>query len=238
MLDTSIASLLDQIQNIQDEDELDAFVCSLRDHFETTHSAFFVMKPCGGINFFGTYPKEWSNTFFAKGFDRHDPIILACYKNFLPVDWQDLDWSGRQAQIIYQVALAHGLGPQGYTVPIRGPRGQYAAFSLCGRENGEEWRKKWKRLRVDILTVCHFLNARVLEMCPKTQNDPYKVLSPREVDAMSFLARGFSRAQIAETLNISEHTLRAYIESARRKLDAANTTHAVAKAISHGFILV
>jgi hypothetical protein len=39
-------------------------------------------------------------------------------------------------------------------------------------------------------------------------------------------------------LSISEHTLRAYIESARFKLGALNTTHAVAKALSEGFIVV
>jgi DNA-binding CsgD family transcriptional regulator len=237
-LDTSVASLLDQIRDIQDEDDLDAFVCRLKDYFGTTHCAFFVMAPGGGVSLFGTFPKAWSEEYFTRGMDRHDPIIMACYNSHMPVNWQDLDWSSRQSQIIYQVALSNGLGPQGYTVPIRGPRGQYAALSLCGCESGQEWREKWQRLQVDVLTICHFLNARVLEMCPKTHNDPYKGLSPREVDAMSFLARGLSRAQIAETLRISEHTLRAYIESARRKLDAANTTHAVAKAISHGFILV
>ncbi len=46
---------------------------------------------------------------------------------------------------------------------------------------------------------------------------------------MTLLAMGYSRAQVAETLSISEHTLRVYIESARFKLGAMNTTHAVAQ---------
>ena len=55
---------------------------------------------------------------------------------------------------------------------------------------------------------------------------------------MTFLALGHSRAQVAEMLEISEHTLRAYIESARAKLGAQNTTHAVARALSRGLIVV
>ena len=55
---------------------------------------------------------------------------------------------------------------------------------------------------------------------------------------MTLLAIGYSRAQVAETLAISEHTLRVYIESARFKLGAANTTHAVARALSRGLIVV
>ncbi|MEH6741748.1 MAG: helix-turn-helix transcriptional regulator, partial [Sulfitobacter sp.] len=52
------------------------------------------------------------------------------------------------------------------------------------------------------------------------------------------LAIGYSRAQVANSLAISEHTLRVYIESARFKLGALNTTHAVARAMSRGLIVV
>ena len=55
---------------------------------------------------------------------------------------------------------------------------------------------------------------------------------------MTLLAMGYSRAQVANSLSISEHTLRDYIESARLKLGALNTTHAVARAISRGLIVV
>jgi DNA-binding CsgD family transcriptional regulator len=55
---------------------------------------------------------------------------------------------------------------------------------------------------------------------------------------MTLLAIGYSRAQVADQLSISEHTLRVYIESARFKLGALNTTHAVARALSRGLIVV
>ena len=49
---------------------------------------------------------------------------------------------------------------------------------------------------------------------------------------------GYSRGQVSEMLSISEHTLRAYIESARFKLGALNTTHAVARALAEGVIII
>ena len=52
------------------------------------------------------------------------------------------------------------------------------------------------------------------------------------------LAMGYSRAKAAESLSISEHTLRVYIESARFKLAAMNTTHAVARALASGLLVV
>ena len=68
--------------------------------------------------------------------------------------------------------------------------------------------------------------------------DPVKPLSGREIDVLTYLAMGYSRSQVAQTLTISEHTLRAYVESARFKLGASNTMHAVARAVSEGLIVM
>jgi DNA-binding CsgD family transcriptional regulator len=98
----------------------------------------------------------------------------------------------------------------------------------------ESYRKEY--LQTFILTA-HFLNQRALEI-EEDINPPTPSLSPRESDALTHLANGLSRAQVAEKLKISEHTLRVYIESARFKLGAANTTHAVARAMIRGLIVV
>lgn len=58
------------------------------------------------------------------------------------------------------------------------------------------------------------------------------------MDAMTLLAIGYSRVQVAVSLSISEHALRPYIGSARFKLGALNTTLAVARALSLGLIVV
>ncbi|WP_054460434.1 LuxR C-terminal-related transcriptional regulator [Phaeobacter sp. 11ANDIMAR09] len=65
-----------------------------------------------------------------------------------------------------------------------------------------------------------------------------ETLSQREVDALQLLAIGYSRAQVAKALSISEHTLRVYLESARFKLGALNSTHTVAMAVASGQIVV
>ena len=52
------------------------------------------------------------------------------------------------------------------------------------------------------------------------------------------IATGRSRGQVAESLKISEHTLRVYLDTARTKLRALNTIHAVALAYKGGVITV
>ena len=89
-----------------------------------------------------------------------------------------------------------------------------------------------------MILIAHYFNQKALEFEPGRTPEANSALSPREVDAMTLLAVGYSRAQVAETLSISEHTLRVYIESARHKLGAMNTTHAVARAMARGLIVV
>jgi DNA-binding CsgD family transcriptional regulator len=86
--------------------------------------------------------------------------------------------------------------------------------------------------------VAHYFNYKALEFEKHEDDAARKPLSPRETDALTFLALGYSRAQIADMLDISEHTLRVYIESARFKLGAMNSTQAVARALTLGLIVV
>ena len=88
------------------------------------------------------------------------------------------------------------------------------------------------------MLIAHYFNQKALEFEPDRLPGARPNLSPREVDAITLLALGYGRAQVAQSLAISEHTLRVYIESARHKLGAINTVHAVARAMTLGLIIV
>ena len=88
----------------------------------------------------------------------------------------------------------------------------------------------------ELLLIAHFLHQAVRNLENRDAHLDYVTLSPRETESLQLLGGGLNRAAVADRLNISEHTVRVYVESARFKLGAANTTHAVAKAMSHGLI--
>ena len=123
-------------------------------------------------------------------------------------------------------------------IPIRGPSGQFALFSLSDNRSDDKWKGFTENHIRDLLLVSHYINQKALELERGTDQVPMTSLSPRETDALTMLALGMSRAQAAENLSISEHTLRVYIESARFKLAAMNTTHAVARAMAYGLLVV
>ena len=63
-------------------------------------------------------------------------------------------------------------------------------------------------------------------------------LAPREIECLHHIALGRSRSETAQLLGLKPNTIRFYLETARSKLGAANTTNAVAKALSQNLISI
>lgn len=59
-------------------------------------------------------------------------------------------------------------------------------------------------------------------------------LSQREIQVLDLIARGQSNGDIARALNISEHTVKTYVERMFRKLDVHTRSEAAALAVSLG----
>ena len=62
------------------------------------------------------------------------------------------------------------------------------------------------------------------------------MLSPREIEVLTWVARGKSAREIGRLLAISKRTADEHAGAAVRKLGARNRTHAVAIALSRGLI--
>ena len=236
------ADNLDQIlEDLDDTDTLDGLqgiIVQLRDAFCIDHMVYHWVDSAGDQYGCGTYCDEWRDHYVAQNYIRVDPVIIGCFQRFHPVDWKRFDWSGKPARQFLSDALKSGVGNQGYSIPIRGPNGQFALFTANHTCDDDTWACFTETHSRELILIAHYFNRKALEFEPDRKGEQSRALSPREIDAMTLLAMGYSRAQVADTLSISEHTLRVYIESARFKLGAHNTTHAVVRALSLGLIVV
>jgi DNA-binding NarL/FixJ family response regulator len=61
-------------------------------------------------------------------------------------------------------------------------------------------------------------------------------LTPREIEVLHELAKGFANKEIADKLNISEHTVKGHLKNILNKLRVADRTEAVTTAIQRGII--
>ncbi|PWE31138.1 LuxR family transcriptional regulator [Maritimibacter sp. 55A14] len=219
-------------------DGLQTLVEGLRDLYEVEHLIYHSVKGEGGQYAARTYNETWVGRYIEEDYARIDPVVLGCYQRFNPVDWKQLDWSGRKVRDFLAEAIETGVGNQGISVPIRGPNGQFAVFTVNHGCHDADWAAFRQTHAANLILIAHFINQKALEIERGSDHVPASALSPREADTLTLLALGLNRAQAAERLSISEHTLRVYLDSARFKLGAANTVQTVALALSRGLILV
>jgi DNA-binding NarL/FixJ family response regulator len=63
-------------------------------------------------------------------------------------------------------------------------------------------------------------------------------LTPREMEVLRLLAEGLSNRKIGERLSVNERTVKSHVAAILAKLEAANRTDAVMRAIERGLITV
>ncbi|MEL6647236.1 MAG: autoinducer binding domain-containing protein [Pseudomonadota bacterium] len=233
-----LETVLRSVEAATQRNDLQDAVLRLRDVLGIDHLIYHWVSNTGDQFAVGTYSPEWAARYMENDYQRIDPVILGAYQGFQPLDWRRLDWSSKAAKALLQDATRHGVGSQGFSVPLRGPNGQFAIFSANHTCDELTWDMFIATYRRDLLLMAHYFNQKALEFEPDRLPGARPNLSPREVDAITLLALGYGRAQVAQSLAISEHTLRVYIESARHKLGAINTVHAVARAMTLGLIIV
>ena len=66
--------------------------------------------------------------------------------------------------------------------------------------------------------------------------DPWPLLTPREIEVLAALSDGLSNKAVARRLAISPHTVKFHIESLFRKLGAASRAEAVAKGLKRQIV--
>lgn len=234
---SKLENLQTQLSQATRLEELHDAVHHLRDYYQISHAVYHWVNSVGERYYAGTYSEEWVNRYIDQNYVRIDPVVIGCMQRFDPVNWKQLDWSKKATRVFLREAIDYGVGSQGFSVPIRGPSGQYALFTVTSSFSDDDWQRFVELNKRDMILIAHTLNQRALEFEDGQDAGSTPNLSPREITAMTFLARGLSRAQAAQEMEISEHTLRVYIEAARHKLGALNTTHAVARALAMGLII-
>jgi len=231
----TFCDLLSRCNTLED---LHGFIADIRTLFEVEHAVYHAANRHGEPFAIVTYSNEWANYYANEQLYNVDPVVLNGFQRFQPYDWKSLSWQAKPARTMLLDAIAGGVGNQGISIPIRGPSGELALFSLSHKSTDRYWLRYCETYLQMLLLAAHYLHqrARVIEF--QGEQTLPTTLSPRERDALSYLGAGKSRAQTAEILRISEHTLRVYIESARYKLGAANTVNAVARAVSQGLVVI
>ncbi len=176
-----------------------------------------------------TYPSEWVARYLLKGYVAHDPIVLEGFARTLPFDWREVEATEKALEIMIDAAK-YGLGGSGFSVPVIDKHRRRALVSFNSTHKEDEWSQFTFTHKTHLVEISHCLHRKaIVELYGNT--DPIPQLAPREIECLTWAALGKDHKAIAILLDISEHTVKDYLKSARYKLDCANISQAVAKAI-------
>ena len=181
-----------------------------------------------------TYSFQWQTRYFLKQYVLIDPVISHGSKAVLPFDWDEMARDEPAVLAFFADALAHGVGLNGLSIPVRNRRGVYSLVSYTSDHSKPEWQefKKSNMIKLQLISV---LIDSAASVNLKLSSQPVK-LSKREEQCLIWAARGKTYQDISDILNISFGSVKSYLDTARHKLNCANLTHAVGVAIATGVI--
>jgi DNA-binding CsgD family transcriptional regulator len=233
---TKLEAFLDALEKSQTPDDIQSSVEAVRDAYGISNAVYHAVnvgpRPYAAL----TYSPEWMQYYHDQKYVQVDPVVSGAMRQFHPMEWKQLDWSSKGSREFLGEAISAGVASQGISIPIRGPNGQFALFTINDNCNDDSWETFSKEYKRDMMLISHFIHKKVVDIFVPEDEQTMAKLSPREKDTLKYLSLGLNRGQISEKLKISEHTLRVYIDSARHKLGALNTVHAVITAYSKGLL--
>jgi DNA-binding CsgD family transcriptional regulator len=182
-----------------------------------------------------TYPAAWMKRYLQMGYIHIDPVVREGFLRTLPFEWSELKIQSAAESLFMVDAVAHGIGPHGLSIPVQNKHGHRGLFSLSFSRSGKEWGNFTKKMQPTLIQIANRIHRRVTS---EVFGEDRPHLTTRELECLSWVARGKEATDIAIILNISSHTARDYLKSARYKLDCVTSAQAVSKAVKLGLLIL
>jgi DNA-binding CsgD family transcriptional regulator len=223
------------IERAASVDELSAILYDLRNESGLAHLVYHaaLVPAFDKVNplLLLTYDDAWVKRYVERDYFRIDPVVLAGRKSFLPIDWLSVEHASKEARHFFAEAESYGVGRHGFTLPIRGPAGERALFTITTNATDAHWHRwRFSHLR-DFHVLAHYFHDRAMRLAGLRYDNVMRPLSPREKQCLESLMQGRAPGQVADALGLSVSAVHAYLRTARQKLECRTIEQAIAKAI-------
>lgn len=232
-LDDTIEKFLAPLGRVGTDVELIGEFKSFAQSFGLSHVALFCVGITGRADeepsLAVTYSNEWIQHYVDEDFANVDPVLSMGFNSMLPIDWRNIPTSGRKIKRLFGEAQEFGIGGQGITFSVKGRNAERALFSI--NSNMKNW--EWDGFLNGHLRLLQLYSFEAFEAYLRTRGIEREtvLLAKREVECLKWISVGKTASEIADILNLSDRTVRFYLETARYKLNASTVAQAVAKAI-------
>lgn len=190
-----------------------------------------------------SYPESWKAHYVSNGYVNHDPVVEKVFEEKIPFIWsRSIDPDTLSLQQSRLLDDAKGIGiMDGLTIPLLSRRGETASLSLVPNKlDAEALNNPGMHNYVHLIgEFLHSHAARIVIEEAATQHSRRRrsILSPRETEILTWVARGKSTWDVSRLLGISEKAVDFHLDATKRKLQATNRTQAAVKAVVLGLII-
>lgn len=187
------------------------------------------------------YSESWMKYYQEKDYESFDPVRRHMYAAPTLFVWDELlaqTVATRTQRTLMHEGRDAGL-KDGIGIPLHGPHGALAGVGAASSAGGVELDNKNLLSRAHLLAQQFYAAYLHLEAGRLESTEPQLVrLTDREQEVLKWCARGKSKPEIAEILNLSENTVHSYVKESLRKLEAKNVTLGVLRALQMGLIQI
>ncbi|WP_298846251.1 LuxR C-terminal-related transcriptional regulator [uncultured Ruegeria sp.] len=191
--------------------------------------------------------KPWLEQYERGGYAEADPMLAQVYNGTESLYVQAASLRAEDGHSELTVRLNYGLNEAGYIhlfsliVPCPDNEAKLVVLASDRPEMHEVMTGQDRSMRILATILATNLGAET----PDDHGRVYDIaslvdreleLTPRETEVLTLLAEGFRNERIADTLNLSEVTIRAHLQSARQKLQAPTRESALVRAMQLGLI--
>ncbi|PQV44432.1 LuxR family transcriptional regulator [Paraburkholderia sp. BL21I4N1] len=177
------------------------------------------------------YPHEWMRHYQRRDYASADPVHRAAFLQSAPYRWHDIIGLSKAERRLLDEAREAGL-PAGLSIPVHQSDGSILLFNLSGplhyvNDTGNS--------RLAYLMSAQF-NFELHRLALIRSGRAARLLTPRQLECLTWVARGKTSAEIGEILGRSRYTVDYHIEEAMAALNIRSRTAAAVHATAQGII--
>ena len=157
-----------------------------------------------------TYPKSWVEEYVVRGFSNVDPILARAEGTPTGFYWDSLNFSFPLVAEFRQAAVAAGIGPSGYTLPVTFEDGIRLACTVSSSESPLMFRERFSKSEHDLRLLMESLGAAFFEIAGRVRVSN-AVLDKAKFDVLLGLARGEPVEEMCALMDVDPKTMSALI---------------------------
>lgn len=234
-MDNDLRSLIDMAEAAHDERMIKS---ALKTFAHSCGFERFAYLQTEGLEIrtFNSYPEDWQGVYLESQYSLIDPVVTEAKRRMEMFSWTADDWPARGPSNLRHFrdqAIDHGIR-SGVTVPVEGSFGSTMMLTFASSAQVADVSKlRDPQKAVRAVLAIHY---RLKIIAGSTIVAPKRLLSPRESMCLIWAAKGKNGPETAMLTGINPRTVQHYLDSARRKLEAATVPQLVAIAKDRGLV--